>query len=278
MKTKILLSTLGLLLSTIPFAGTAAAQGPNYSAAGDVALVSKYIWRGQRLTNDWSLQPSLTLGVGGFAFNAWGSMDMTAVNPTDLNSLATSNGLQGKFSEVDYTLSYDHSFENVSVGTGLIFYTFPERFATTAEWYTSLSVDNAPLAPAFTVYVDVDETSAGGGSAGVYFLIEAGHSFGFNHDVFTGLDLGASLAFANSGFNNFYYGLNEGGAHDASVTLNVPITINDNWSAGAWVTYSGLIGDGIRGAQFQDPRVPERPTGASFADTVWGGLSLSLSF
>ena len=37
-----------------------------FSFSGDGALVSKYIWRGQRLTDDWSLQPSMTMGIGGF--------------------------------------------------------------------------------------------------------------------------------------------------------------------------------------------------------------------
>ena len=42
-------------------------------------MVSKYVGRGQRLTNDWSFQPSMTLGVEGFSFNAWGSMDLPSV-------------------------------------------------------------------------------------------------------------------------------------------------------------------------------------------------------
>ncbi len=281
MKAKIVLGTFSLLLLLGSFTGTAVAQGSNFSAAGDVAVVSKYIWRGQRLTNDWSLQPSMTLGIGGLAFNAWGTADMTAVNPGDALTILPGSGLKGKFSEVDYTVSYDHSFSNISVGTGMIFYTFPERgasLATTTEIYGSVSVDNAPLAPSFTLYVDVDETIAGDGAAGVYFNVAAGHSFAFNHDVFTGLDMGASIAFANGHFTNFYYGVAGGGAHDASFTLNVPMAFNDNWSAGAFLTYSGLLGEGIRGAQYGDPRVTSPAGGASYADTVWGGLSLSLSF
>ncbi len=281
MKAKFVLGIFGLFLLLGSFTGMAVAQDTNFSAAGDVAVVSKYIWRGQRLTNDGSLQPSMTLGVGGLAFNAWGTVDLTAVNPGDALTIMPGNGLKGKFSEVDYTFSYDRSFSGVSVGTGIIFYTFPERgfsLATTTEIYGSISVDNAPLAPSFTLYVDVDETNAGDGSAGLYFNIAAGHSFGFNNDVFTGLDMGASVAFANGGFTNFYYGIGAGGAHDASFSINLPMAINDSWSAGAFVTYSGLLGEGIRGAQFGDPRVTSPAGGASYADTVWGGLSLSLSF
>ena len=281
MKSKILIRTLGMLLLCGCVLGTATAQETvEYSASGDVAVVSKYIWRGQRLTNDWSVQPSVTLGIEGFAFNAWGSMDMTAIN--DYNEgdprAGSDDGLQGKFTEIDYTFSYDYSFDTVSVGAGTIFYTFPERFSTTTEIYGSLSFDTVPLAPNVTVYIDVDETSSGSGDTGAYILLGAGHSIPFDHDVISSLDLSGTFAFANSGFTQFYYGVDAGGAHDASVTASVPININDNWSAGAWVTYSGLMGKDIRASQYQDPREPSRPTGATLADTVWGGFSLSLSF
>jgi hypothetical protein len=186
MNIKILTRTLGLLVMCGLLLGTAAAQEASlYSASADAALVSKYIWRGQRLTNDWSLQPAVTLGVGGLALNAWGNMDLTAVNdfnPGDPRS-GSGDGLKGKFTEIDYTVSYDYSFDTVSVGAGTIFYTFPERFASTTEIYGSISLDTLPLAPSATIYIDVDETSASG-DTGAYFLFGAGHSIALNHDIF----------------------------------------------------------------------------------------------
>ena len=262
----------------------------SYSFSGDAAMVSKYIWRGQRLTNDWSLQPSMTMGVGGFSFNVWGNLDLTAVNEGDSlflreNPLAPAGdhaGLKGKFSEVDYTFSYAHSFEEVSIDVGTIFYTFPERsasLASTTEIYGSVSLDAVPLAPSATLYIDMDETGASG-DTGIYFLLGAGHSLPFAHNVFSGLDLSASLAFVNGGFSQFYYGADEAGAHDASITLSLPITLGESVSASAFVTYSTLLGS-FRDYQFQDPRAVFLGTAgspAAFADTVWGGLSLSLGF
>ena len=285
MRSKIWTRTLGFVVMCGCLLGTATAQESIYSASGDVALVSKYMWRGQRLTNDWSLQPSMTLGAGGFSFNAWASMDLTAVNnappmfllPGEPGAGAGADGLQGRFTEIDYTFSYDRSFDAVSVGVGTIFYTFPERFSTTTEVYGSISFETVPLAPSVTVYIDVDET-VNNDSAGTYFLISAGHSIAFNNNIFPGLDLSGSLGVANGGFTKFYYGIDEAGPHDASITASLPIAINDNWSMGVWVTYSGLLGDGIRANQFQDPREPGRPTGATLADTFWGGFSFSLSF
>ena len=289
MKSKIPVLIAALIAVWGGFAGTARAQ---YSAGVDTAFVSKYIWRGQRLTNDLSFQPSLTVGAGGFAFNAWGTMDLTAVNPADGITIPedpaaipgdNDNGLRGQFSEVDYTFSYDHSFENVSLGSGVIFYTFPQRsstLATTEEIYGSISFDSAPLAPSATLYIDVDETRAGGGSAGLYFLLGAGHSIATGSDVFTSLDLSVSIAFANSGFGNFYYGLDHGGLHDFSFSITAPITINDNWSFGAFMTYSALLGD-YRDGQFSDPRADFlgiSGTPRSLANTVWGGITMSLAF
>jgi hypothetical protein len=262
----------------------------SYSFSGDAAMVSKYIWRGQRLTNDWSLQPSMTMGVGGFSFNVWGNLDLTAVNEGDSlflreNPLAPAGdhaGLKGKFSEVDYTFSYAHSFEEVSIDVGTIFYTFPERsasLASTTEIYGSVSLDAVPLAPSATLYIDVDETGASG-DTGIYFLLAAGHSLPFAHNVFSGLDLSASLAFVNGGFGQFYYGADEAGTHDVSLTLSLPITLGESVSASAFLTYSGLIGS-FRDYQFQDPRdllLGTAQSPSDLADTVWGGLTLSLGF
>lgn len=251
-----------VLLIGAAFTGTASAQ---YSFTGDAAFASKYLWRGQRLTDEPVLQPAMTLGIGGFSFNAWGNMDLTDINP----GLVTGD-MQGRFSEIDYTFSYDYSFTDVSVGGGVIFYTFPDRFFTTTEIYGGVTFDSVPVSPSVTVYVDVDETTFGGGSAGMYLLLAAGYTFETGNDVVTGIDVSGSFAFANSGFTSFYYGLTDvSGPHDASIGVSVPFEIDDNWSASAFVNYSGLLGDDIRASQY---------TGPDDADTVWGGASISLSF
>ena len=261
-----------------------------YSFGGDAAVVSKYIWRGQRLTNDWGLQPSGTVGIKGFSFNAWGNIDLTAVNEGDSLFLPENpsapagehNGLQGKFSEVDYTFSFAHSFEEVSIDFGTIFYTFPERSTSlpaTTELYGSVSFDSVPLAPSATLHLDVDESGKAGGSA-LYFSASAGHSFFFPHPIFPGVDLSGSMGFVNGGFGEFYYGSSQAGAHDVNITINFPINLSEKWSAGACVSYSALLGE-FRNFQFQDPRELLSGTSgspATLADTVWGGFTVSLAF
>ena len=89
-----------------------------------------------------------------------------------------------------------------------------------------------------------------------------------------------SIAFANGGFGNCYYGIDDGGSHDASFTVSLPIAINDNWSAVGFVTYSSLL-SGFRAGQFPDLREVSQGTAGipgSYSDTVWSGFNLSLSF
>jgi len=291
MRISYLRRTLNLLLLGF-FMVHAPGQAPEpesaFSFSGDAAFVSKYIWRGQRLTNDASVQPSMTMGIGGFSFNIWGNMDLTAVNagdklllPQDTLATAASAGLKGKFSEVDYTFSYSQSVEKVSLDVGMIFYTFPERsasLASTTEIYGGLSFDG-PLAPSATLYIDIDETGESG-SNGVYFLLSGGHSIPIDNEVFSALDLSASLAFVNKGFSDFYYGAAKTGAHDLNLTVSLPITLSDDVSASAFVSYSSLLG-GFRDYQFKDPRevlLGTAGTASDLANTVWAGLTLSLGF
>jgi hypothetical protein len=256
---------------------------------GDAAVVSKYIWRGQRLTNDWSLQPAMTVGLGDFSLNVWGTLDMAAVNEgTGLflpgNPTAPPgdrNGLQGKFSEVDYTFSYGRSIgSQASLTGGAIVYTFPERGATlksTSELFAGVSLPEVMFSPSATLYVDVDE-SLKSGSSGLYLKLGVARSIPLRHHVFSSLDIASSLAFADSGFGSYYYGAQEAGPHDFNLTLTFPMRIGEHWSASACMAYSSLLGS-FRDLQYPDLRQVYRgQTGPGKPDTVWGGGTLSLTF
>jgi len=261
-----------------------------YGFSGEVATVSKYVWRGQRLTNDWSLQPSGTLEIGDFSINVWGNFYLTAVNEGD-NLYLSENpeappggniGLKGQFSEVDITMSYALYAGPASFDVGTIIYTFPNRSASlpsTVELYGGFALDDLPLAPAATLFVDVNETGKSG-STGVYFLAEAGHLFLLGLPRFPGLEISGSLGIVNGGFSQYYYGADQSGFHDVNVTFSLPISLSEHWSAGAFISYSALLGD-FRDDQYRDLREVYLNTAGSpvtFADTIWGGVSLSLEF
>lgn len=286
--TLLCLTLLGGL--TYPVAGQDSDKKVPYAFATDLGAASKYIWRGQRLTNDWSLQPSGTLSIGNFSVNVWGTLDMAAVNEGDALFITENpaappgrhGGLRGKFSEVDYTFSYTIPTSKALINVGSIIYTFPERSASlpaTTEIYGGVTLDALPLSPSATLYVDVDESRAAG-SAGVYFQLAGGHSVPLHHPRFAELEFSGSLSFANSGFANYYYGTPTAGPHDVNLTVTLPITLGEQWSASPFLSFNALLGD-YRDSQFIDPRDFYRGRAggpATYADTVWGGITLSLEF
>lgn len=293
---------LSIVLLLSGYSGLAAAQNtaheqdqkPSslpYFTEATVTNVTRYIWRGQRLTDDWSLQPSMTLGRGNFSFNVWGNMDLTAVNEGDAlflpqNPLAPPgdhNGLKGKFSEVDYTFSYNVPLKDYTITTGAIFYTFPDRSASlpaTTEIFGGIQFDAVPLTPFATLYVDVDETGDAG-KTGIYLEAGASHFIPFPWPRLHGLEVSGSLGFVNSGFSHFYYGNDRlNGLNDVNLTFSSPIVVGEHWTLETFISYSALIGE-FRQHQFRNPRQVLRGTAGSpstFADTLWGGVSIKTSF
>jgi len=52
------------------------AEEESPTASADVAILSKYIWRGQELSHDSIVvQPSMTVSYMGFSGNLWGNLD-----------------------------------------------------------------------------------------------------------------------------------------------------------------------------------------------------------
>lgn len=259
-------------------------------ASAQVGMVSKYLWRGQRLTNDWSLQPSGTISVGNFSANVWGTLDLVAVNEGDAllikenpaSEPGNDNGLRGKFSEVDYTFSYSLLTRNISFDFGSIVYTFPERSASlpsTVEVYGSVEFESLPLSPASTLYIDVDETREAG-DAGLYLQVSGGRAFTIGHARFPAIDLSGWIGFANKGFGAYYYGVDESGIHDLNLTVSLPVNLSERAGTSLFLAYSGLLGD-FRDHQYRDARDIYRGTAGSsptYADAVWGGVNLSFDF
>jgi hypothetical protein len=128
--------------------------------------------------------------------------------------------------------------------------------------------------------VDVDESSQGAGSTGLYFLLGGSHRLTFGLPRFPGLELAGSLAFVNQGFGKFYYGASQSGAHDMSFSITLPIQLGEHWSAGAFVTYTALLGE-FRDYQYLNARHVYLGTAgspATAADSVFGGVTMSLGF
>jgi hypothetical protein len=204
---------------------------------------NKYVWRGQDLVDDWVFQPGVSVGYSGLTASFWGNLDMTDEN--------THNG---EMTEVDLTLDYSSQFPGMDIlgySVGFIHYDFPVKYAAddTIEFYAGLSLD-VPASPSVTVYRDVDEVKDG-----MYVSFGIGHSFenvfDLGSDTPVGVDLSASLGWANSDYNKGYWGAKPngrsiGGAmNDLALSLACPFELA-GFDVTASLNYVTLVNSDIR--------------------------------
>ena len=256
--------SLGLGLIGLLAMATAAAAEIETGVAVDVPVVSAYVWRGQVLNDEAVAQPGLTGNIGGFAVNAWSSLDLT-----------DNQDSSGEFDEMDWTVSYSRTVGKFELGVGVVQYTFPnstleteaedgtvvvEDYPGTVEVFASVGVD-VPLAPALAVYYDVDEIE------GLYAVASVGHSFELMDKV--GLDLKASLGFGDADYNAGYFGLDDAALNDLVLGAALPIAVTENLSLTPSLSYMLLPDSDLEDAA-------EATYGEK--DSVYGGATLSLAF
>jgi len=203
----------------------------------------KYVWRGQHLVDDWVFQPGVSVGYGGLTASFWGNMDLTNEN--------TANG---EFSEIDLTLDYSASIPGIDIlgySVGLIHYDFPVNGSAddTSELYAGLSL-NIPASPSVTFYYDVDEVKEG-----TYISFGVGHGFEnvfeLGSDTPVGVDLSASIGWANSDYNKVYWGAKPDGSaiggamNDLVLTLAFPFQLA-GFDVTASLNHVTLMDDDIR--------------------------------
>lgn len=245
---------LTAIIAGVLLAGSATggfAEEKPISVSADLALASKYVWRGLLLTDDPVLQPSLTFAHKGLSLNLWANTDLTDVN-----------GTPGEVNEFDYTLDYSFSVEKVAISLGAIQYTFPHTaFEPTTEIYGKAGLD-VLLSPTLSVYYDTDEVG------GVYATLGAGHSFALG-EVYKGispsLDLSGSVGFASANWNEGYYGVDSSGLVDLLLGASLSIPFDETISVAPFVNYSVVLDSDLRDAVAED-------------DSVVIGATLSIAF
>jgi hypothetical protein len=198
-------------------------------------FLSKYVWRGQDLVDDWVLQPGASIGYKGITASFWGNLDLT-----------DENGNKGEFSEIDLTLDYSGQvpgIDLVSYSLGVINYNFPASGADdTWEIYGGLGLD-IPASPSVTVYHDVDEVQ------GTYVSFGIGHSFEnlfkIDSDTGVGLDLSASIGWGSASYNKFYWGPDKSELNDLVLSAALPFEVA-GFTITPKVNYITLVGEDIR--------------------------------
>jgi hypothetical protein len=215
-----------------------------------IDFYSKYIFRGQNLVDDWVMQPYASMGIEDFTLGVWGNVDMTNENDEEWN-----------FTEVDYTLDYSNRLtDGIGYSLGYIYYAFPQGSNDTYEFYGGLTFDTCPMDPSITWYYDADEAN------GSYVAFAIGHSIELGDAPF-GIDLGLNVGWADSSYNEYYWGVDDNGFNDLTVSVGLPMQIG-GWSLTPSVNYAYLLDSDIQDSDRYD----------SSNDQVYAGISLGTSF
>ena len=194
---------------------------------------SKYVWRGQNVTDDWAFQPGISATYGGLTGGFWGSLDMT-----------DENGESGEFIEYDWYADYSGQLnDTIGYSIGGIYYYFPGGEATT-ELYAGLSFD-VVASPSVTVYYDVDEVE------GAYVAFGVGHSFEDLAGLPFGIDLSANLGWGDSSYNEAYWGTDGGELNDLTLSAAFPFEVGPVTVTPS-VHYVNLLGSDISDAADDD--------------------------
>ncbi|MEW6108997.1 MAG: hypothetical protein AB1632_07525 [Nitrospirota bacterium] len=252
---KIIIITLIMVLGLS--AGSLYAEEPKVSGSASVDIMSNYIWRGQKLSNSWVVQPFVGITYGGFGANIWGNYD------SDRFETTSSDSGHGEFSEVDFTLNYSHSFDKITLTGGYIYYAF-DGANDTQELYLSAAYDTL-LSPALTVYYDYDEGN------GAFIVASAGHSFSLPKDLT--LKLGA---YASYNIRNKVMGLNDDGErfsnfYNAEISSGLTIPVTKAISVTPKIAYSFPLSNDAKEAISSVSDDGKK-------DILYGGLNITLSF
>ncbi|MCJ7728646.1 MAG: hypothetical protein MUO27_02015 [Sedimentisphaerales bacterium] len=245
------------LLAFVAAATAAEEQVVKFGLSAD--YYSKYIWRGQNINDESVFQPAVSISAYGFTGSIWGNMDLT-------NGSQTASGNSWEFSEFDYTLDYTAAVPNVdwlNLSVGTIYYRFPNTtYDPTTEIYGGLSLSGVPLSPSFKWYRDIDEIK------GSYFQFGVGHTFEklaeWSDKCYCGLQLGASVGWGSSAYNDGYFGVDSGKFNDLTLSTGLCVQI-DSWMVRPSVNYATMLSDSIREATEK-------------TDNIWMGIGLSTSF
>ena len=199
------------LLTFICIASTASSGElvPEVDVSTGIDIYSKYIWRGQNLEDDWSIQPSLDISYKGFTASVWGSYGAESED----------------WNELDFTFDYTiglgalyNSLEKLSFSLGYSFYTFPnlEEDDSSHEIYFGLGLD-VLLSPSLYIYYDWDTGD------GVYYEGALTHAFEFEY-----FSISPS---ASIGYNDGQWGYDSSWSA-ALLSLNLSIPIGDYFTVG----------------------------------------------
>ncbi len=238
------------------FSGVGMVVGAEDNVSVGVAadLFSKYVWRGQNVVDNRVLQPSASVGYHGLTGSIWANTD-----------LAGEVVGEGQLTETDFILDYTNQvpgLKSLGYSVGTIYYSFLNTHAhPTAEVYGGLSLD-VPLSPAVRWFYDFDLIE------GSYIQLSLGHTIEkirkWREDCYCDLELGASVGYGTEGYNEGYFGVNQGGWNDLTLTAGVPFCLG-KLTIKPSLGYAMMLNDDIRAT-------------TNKSDNFWGGIGFAYDF
>jgi len=246
-----------LLLACTFSIGTLYAEETQTSGYASVDIMSNYVWRGQKLSNSWAVQPSVGIAYRGFGANVWANYDP---DWTEVGSTETGHG---KVTETDLTVSYSFSKDKFHFSAGYIYYAL-EGANDTQELFFSAGYD-VLLNPALVLYYDYDEGN------GAFIVASIGHSFDLGKNI--PLEVGASASY---NINNKVMGFDKDGDdfsnfYNTELSSSVSIPITDALSVTPKVAYSFPLSNDAKEAISSISDDGDK-------DIFYGGINLTLSF
>jgi hypothetical protein len=213
---------LAAVLALDPLA--ARAEGVTGKGSFSAAVASRYVWRGQTLSEGIVVQPTVGITLGGFAANLWSNVDLD-------NSEEDDDGIV--MNETDLTLSYTMPIGPVTATGGFIHYDFDG--GDTQEFYVTAALATL-LNPTLSLYYDIDEGDGG------FAVLALSHAFPVGPVSLTaggslGFNLGDEAMGVNADgdtFTGLYYG---------EVSLATSIPIFKNVTLDPRIAYSTALGD-----------------------------------
>lgn len=221
----------------------------------DLPVNSKYMWRGLELNEDPVFQPDVWIKYKGLSLTVWGNMELTNVHNGH-----GENGETGDFTEVDYILKYENSFNKFKYSAGYIYYDYPHtNYACTYEVFGSIGYDIL-LSPTLTVYRDFKEAD------GWYSTLGVSHAIELQKLMNSTLTLSGTIGFSSENHTKFYYGKDASTFTDSLLSAALKIPVTDSIAIIPTVNYSALLGS-MRGEGLNKQN-----------DTFWCGVNVTFSF
>jgi uncharacterized protein (TIGR02001 family) len=232
-------------------AGSAFAEGEAFQVETEVGVLSHYVWRGVVVDERPTMQGNITVShESGFFADVWANYALS--ESSDFTDKAELN-------EVDYTLGYASTYENIDYSAGMIIYSFPNDSdtGTTTELFVTAALNNLIVTPYLEVYYDIDDVDGLYAKMGVEDELEIS-------DAMT-LTVGASIGYGSKEYTDAYFGNTSDMLLDGVLYTTASYALSEKAAVNCTLAYSELVDNSIENE-------------ATCNGAIYGGVSFSYNF